>query len=129
MNLVAKEFVRERDDERGVLLLSSFAGAAAELTDAIIINPYDIEGSANALARALEMDPEDQAARMRRMRQAIEHADALAWGSRMLRDAARRRARAQRSDDNPLAHGVKHDFGSVVKVQLLHQVGAMRLHG
>src|SRR5215204_270477 len=84
MNLVAKEFVRERDDERGVLLLSGFAGAAAELKDAVIINPYDVEGSADALARALEMVPEDQAARLRRMRQVVEHSDAVAWGTRML---------------------------------------------
>jgi trehalose-6-phosphate synthase len=129
MNLVAKEFVRERDDERGVLLLSAFAGAAAELPDAVIINPYDVEGSANALARALQMDPEDQAARLRRMRQTVERADALAWGSRMLRDAARRRTRTQRLHDNALAHGVEDDFGGVVKVELLHQVAAMRLHG
>jgi trehalose 6-phosphate synthase len=95
MNLVAKEFVRERDDERGVLLLSAFAGAAGELNDAIIINPYDIEGFADALAGALEMDPEDQACRLRRMRRSVESSDAVAWGARMLRDASRRRARAR----------------------------------
>jgi len=102
MNLVAKEFVRERDDERGVLLLSAFAGAASELPDAVIVNPYDVDGVSNALAQALEMDPADQAARLRRMRHAIEHADAVAWGARILRDAAGRRGRIRATPDQTM---------------------------
>jgi trehalose 6-phosphate synthase len=98
MNLVAKEFVRERDDERGVLLLSAFAGAAAELPDAVIVNPYDIEGVSDALAHALGMEPAEQGERLRRMRDAVEHADALAWGARILHDAARRRGRIRAAD-------------------------------
>ena len=55
MNLVAKEFVASRDDEDGVLVLSALAGAAQELQDALIINPYDVDGFADALIRAIEM--------------------------------------------------------------------------
>ena len=55
MNLVAKEFVAARDDEHGVLVLSALAGAAQELEDAVIINPYDVDAFAAALARAIDM--------------------------------------------------------------------------
>ena len=55
MNLVAKEFVAARDDERGVLVLSQFTGAARELTEALIVNPYDLEEASDALATALTM--------------------------------------------------------------------------
>ena len=56
MNLVAKEFVAARDDEDGVLILSKFTGAAVELRDALLVNPYDIAGVAEAMHRGLEMD-------------------------------------------------------------------------
>jgi trehalose 6-phosphate synthase len=88
MNLVAKEFVSARDDERGVLLLSGFAGASDELTDAVIINPYDVEQTANALARALGMSAPEQQHRMRLMRARVEAWDADRWGTRILDDAA-----------------------------------------
>jgi trehalose 6-phosphate synthase len=86
MNLVSKEFVAARDDERGVLLLSEFAGAAGELHDATIINPYDIDGSASALEAALAMAPEEQGERMRRMRHVVQRHDAHAWASQILAD-------------------------------------------
>lgn len=89
MNLVAKEFVSARDDERGVLLLSGFTGAAHELTDAVAINPYDVEGTANALASALEMNASEQQHRMHRMRAHLHAWDARAWGARVLEDAGR----------------------------------------
>src|SRR5207244_11488134 len=74
MNLVAKEYAAARDDERGVLILSTFAGAAHELSDALLVNPYDISQLADAIHRALAMPEEGQAARMRRMRQPVrEH--------------------------------------------------------
>ena len=66
MNLVAKEFVAARDDEDGVLVLSALAGAAQELQDALIINPYDVDGFADALARAIDMPREERRARMMR---------------------------------------------------------------
>ncbi len=56
MNLVAKEFVAARDDEQGVLVLSSFAGASRELSEALIVNPYDTHGMAEAINLALSMD-------------------------------------------------------------------------
>src|SRR3984893_5182730 len=60
MNLVAKEFVAARSDERGVLILSCFTGAARELTDALQVNPYDIDQTAEAIHAALEMEPEEK---------------------------------------------------------------------
>ena len=89
MNLVSKEFVRARDDERGVLVLSAFTGAARELTDALQINPYDADGTAAALAAALMMPEEEQRGRMRRLRSAVASFDAHRWGAMILSDAAR----------------------------------------
>jgi trehalose 6-phosphate synthase len=91
MNLVAKEFVRARDDERGVLVLSRFTGASRQLTDAVAVNPYAIDESAGALREALEMRPEEQARRMRRMRAAVAECSAYWWAGQMLQDAARLR--------------------------------------
>ncbi len=88
MNLVAKEFVSARDDERGALVLSAFAGTADELTAAVMINPYDIEQTANALARALDMSAAEQQHRMRLMRGSVKAWDADRWGTEILADAA-----------------------------------------
>jgi trehalose 6-phosphate synthase len=87
MNLVAKEFVAARDDERGVLVLSRFAGAARELTDALIVNPYSIDGSARAIARALELSGEKQASRMRSMRTIVARFNAQRWVGDLIGDA------------------------------------------
>jgi trehalose 6-phosphate synthase len=89
MNLVAKEFVASRDDCRGVLLLSAFAGAARELGDAIVINPYDIDGAATAVAEAIAMSPADQAIRMAGLRRVVAEHHARAWSSRIMDDAMR----------------------------------------
>jgi trehalose 6-phosphate synthase len=91
MNLVAKEFVSARDDERGVLVLSRFAGAARQLAGALIVNPYAIEESAHALGAALDMGLDEQSRRMRRMRSAIAEFSAYWWAGQMLQDAARLR--------------------------------------
>ena len=88
MNLVSKEFVCARDDERGVLLLSEFAGAATELTDALRINPYDVDACAAAIAAAVTMEPMEQRERMQRMRQVVATADARRWAERIVRDVA-----------------------------------------
>jgi trehalose 6-phosphate synthase len=93
MNLVAKEFVAARDDERGVLVLSQFAGAARELTEALIVNPYDLDEAASALAVALEMPPDEQRARIRSMRAYISEFNVYRWAGRMLVQAARLRDR------------------------------------
>ncbi len=93
MNLVAKEFVAAREDERGVLALSQFTGAASELTEALIVNPYDIDEAAAALLTALNMSPEEQRERMRAMRAYIAEFNVYRWAGRMLVDAARLRRR------------------------------------
>ncbi len=94
MNLVSKEFARARSDDQGVLVLSEFAGAARELADALLVNPYDVDGAARALAIALTMSADEQRARMRRMRHILANADAHRWAADILTDAAR--ARRQR---------------------------------
>jgi trehalose 6-phosphate synthase len=93
MNLVAKEFVAARDDEQGVLILSQFTGAARELAESLIVNPYDIEQSAAAMHMALTMSSEEQRARMRSMRSLVQEFNVYRWAGRMLLDAARMRHR------------------------------------
>jgi len=89
MNLVAKEFIAARDDERGVLVLSQFTGAARELTESLVVNPYDIDQASEALATAVSMPAEEQAARMRAMRQLVSELNVYRWAGRILVDAAR----------------------------------------
>jgi trehalose 6-phosphate synthase len=93
MNLVAKEFVAAREDEAGVLLLSQFTGAARELTEALIVNPYDIAQASEAMATALTMSVEEQGDRMRSMRSFVAEYNVYRWAGRMLLDAARLRIR------------------------------------
>ena len=84
MNLVAKEFVAARSDEQGVLVLSEMTGAAQELTDALIINPYDVDGFATAIGRAIEMPADEQRQRMRSMRRVVAGHDVFVWASDIL---------------------------------------------
>jgi trehalose 6-phosphate synthase len=93
MNLVAKEFVAARDDEDGVLVLSQFTGAARELTEALIVNPYDLEEASSALAVALQMSRDERRDRMRSMRSFVSEFNVYRWAGRMLVDAARLRTR------------------------------------
>src|SRR5262249_32640718 len=93
MNLVAKEFVSARDDDRGVLILSQFTGAARELPAALIVNPYDAAQCAEALHVALSMPAADQRARMRLMRGLVREFNVYRWAGRMLLDAAQMRHR------------------------------------
>ncbi|MFD2763255.1 alpha,alpha-trehalose-phosphate synthase (UDP-forming) [Micromonospora eburnea] len=79
MNLVAKEYVAARVDDTGALLLSEFAGAAAELEQAYLVNPHDLDGLKQGLLAALRATPEDVAARMRAMRAQLRHDDIHAW--------------------------------------------------
>ncbi len=94
MNLVAKEFVASRDDERGVLLLSSFAGASRELIEALIVNPYDLDAAAGAMVQAVTMSVAEQQDRMRAMRSQVRESNVFRWAGRLLSDAARERRRA-----------------------------------
>jgi trehalose 6-phosphate synthase len=95
MNLVAKEYVASRDDEQGALILSQFTGAARELAEALIVNPYDFEQTAAALHIALAMSPDEQRARMRSMRNLVQEFNVYRWAGRMLLDAARMRHRGR----------------------------------
>jgi len=92
MNLVAKEFVAARTDLKGVLVLSEFTGAARELTEALIVNPYDVEASSNALAAALTMPEDEQRDRMRSMRALLAQCNVYRWAGKMLVDASHLRA-------------------------------------
>ena len=88
MNLVSKEFVAARDDEQGVLILSRFAGAARELSEALIVNPYHVEETADALHRAANMAPAEQRERMASLRSTVREFNVFRWAGRMLADAA-----------------------------------------
>jgi trehalose 6-phosphate synthase len=111
MNLVAKEFVCARDDGQGVLVLSEFAGAARELTTALIVNPYDRDACAERLRHALTMSAGEQAFRMRSMRAVVARANTYRWAGEMLADATRLRTAetlsAARARDQP-----RHRVGS-----------------
>ncbi|MDA1118783.1 MAG: trehalose-6-phosphate synthase [Proteobacteria bacterium] len=98
MNLVAKEFVSARDDEQGALVLSQFAGASRELHEALIVNPYDIEQTAEAIYRALTMPAAEQRERMRALRSSVKDFNIYRWAGRMLLDAAGLRQRERVSD-------------------------------
>jgi len=76
--------VASRSDEQGVLILSRFTGAARQLSDALIVNPYDTEEVAAAIHLALEMDSEERIARMRRMRQAVREQNIYRWAASLI---------------------------------------------
>ena len=95
MNLVAKEYVAAHDDEQGVLILSQFAGASRELSEALVVNPYDAEQCAQALNVALTMSQEEQRDRMRIMRGVVREFNVYRWAGRMLLDAAVMRQRGR----------------------------------
>ncbi len=95
MNLVAKEFIAARDDTRGVLILSQFTGAAGELPEALIVNPYDADQCAAALHLALTMPQAEQRDRMRLMRGLVREFNVYRWAGRMLLDAATMRRRGR----------------------------------
>ena len=89
MNLVAKEFPASRVDEDGVLVLSEFAGAADELTDALLVNPYDVDGTAETIHRALTMDEAERRHRMQRLRRTVQEFDVHRWSESFLNALSR----------------------------------------
>jgi trehalose-6-phosphate synthase len=93
MNLVAKEFVAARDDEQGVLILSDFAGASRELSEALIVNPYDHRSVSEAIKQALVMSETEQRDRMRLMREVVRNRNVYRWAGQMLLDASQLRKR------------------------------------
>jgi trehalose 6-phosphate synthase len=84
MNLVAKEFVASRIDQDGVLILSAFAGAARELTDALIVNPFASTEIAGAIHRAIAMPAAERRRRMSRMRETVAVNNVYRWGARFI---------------------------------------------
>jgi len=94
MNLVAKEFVAARDDELGVLVLSSFTGAAHELSDAVLVNPYDVQQLSESLHEALQMTEEQQSVRMARMRKQVHEHNVYRWAANLLSDLTEIRVEA-----------------------------------
>jgi trehalose 6-phosphate synthase len=117
MNLVAKEFVAARSNQRGVLILSHFTGAAQELPDALLINPYDVEQFAEALHTALLMPEEEQERRMRRMRQQIADNNIYRWAGMLLSEAAKL-AVAQWEEPRCDRQGDNGEAGKLVEVGL-----------
>jgi trehalose 6-phosphate synthase len=109
MNLVAKEFLAARHDEQGVLILSSFTGAARELPDALLVNPYDIEHTAEAIRFALEMDPEERVARMRRMRKVVREHNIYRWAGNLVAELCEVRLDEPASQKLGAAAGVSAD--------------------
>ena len=96
MNLVAKEYVASRFDEDGVLILSPFTGAAHELTDALIVNPYATEHFADAILDAVEMPYEERRIRMVRMRSIVRENNIYKWAARLLVELMQGGRRARR---------------------------------
>jgi len=89
MNLVAKEFVAARSDDDGTLILSRFTGASQELRDAVLVNPYDVEDTAEAIYTAVTMSAEDRRSRMARMRAQVREHNIYGWAGLLLADLAR----------------------------------------
>jgi trehalose 6-phosphate synthase len=84
MNVVAKEYVASRFDENGVLILSDFAGASRELTDAIVVNPFHEDELSQAILQALEMPPEERARRMKKMRAVVAENNIYRWAGKII---------------------------------------------
>jgi trehalose 6-phosphate synthase len=92
MNLVAKEFIASRADEQGVLVLSEFTGAARELEQAVLVNPFAIDAFADTLHASLLMSPEEQAVRMRALRERVASHTVFDWAAALLTAASRMEA-------------------------------------
>jgi alpha,alpha-trehalose-phosphate synthase [UDP-forming] len=96
MNLVAKEFVAARNDELGALILSRFAGASHELSDAVIVNPYDTDELARAIQKCLKMAPGEARERMQAMRSVVREYNVYRWAGSLVGELARIRPDAGR---------------------------------
>jgi alpha,alpha-trehalose-phosphate synthase [UDP-forming] len=106
MNLVAKEFVAARSDAQGVLILSPFTGAARELLDALIVNPYDIEQTAEAIRSALEMNSEDRRLRMERLRKVVREHNVYRWAGNLIGELSEVRLDGASDDRLSAAAGI-----------------------
>jgi len=111
MNLVAKEFVAARHDEQGVLLLSRFTGVAREFVDALLVNPYDIERTADAIRCALEMSTDERRARMQRMRKLVKEQNIYRWAGNLIADLCSVRIdRAHDSGESQIGRAATQSF-------------------
>jgi trehalose 6-phosphate synthase len=131
MNLVAKEYVVSRDDLGGMLILSEFTGAARELRDALIINPYDVESIADAIFSALEMETKQRAMRMSRMREAVKQQNIYRWAASLIGDVSELRVESLRSSLTRGRAAVADD-GKIIGEQMVNDLGhpgAMRAEG
>jgi trehalose 6-phosphate synthase/phosphatase len=102
MNLVAKEFVACRTNDDGVLVLSEFAGAAAELCGAVVVNPYDVDAVADAIQRALVMSAEERRARMRKLRRRVHEHDVHSWATNFVTELRGSGRQLMRAPERPL---------------------------
>ena len=118
MNLVAKEFIAARDDEDGVLVLSEFAGAASELHEALMINPYDINQMANSLKTAVEMPQEERNARMHSLRSRVTSFRTSEWAENFLGQL--------RSTPSPL-HKQKFESPRRLAAEISNQPGPLKI--
>src|SRR5439155_11228530 len=84
MNLVAKEFVASRRDENGALILSQFTGAATELAEALLVNPFAMDETAEAIAKAIQMPEAEQRRRMQRMRATVAENNIYRWAAKIV---------------------------------------------
>ena len=89
MNIVAKEYISAKNKLDGVLLLSRFTGAARELPEAVLVNPYDIEGFADKLREALQMSKKEKARRMKQLREIIARNDIYRWANKFINELAK----------------------------------------
>jgi trehalose 6-phosphate synthase len=101
MNLVAKEFVSVREDGDGVLVLSRFTGAARELREALLVNPYDVDEMAEAVRAALEMSPGERRGRMARLRQTVGEHNIYRWAGLLLGELAGLPSHGERLTSGP----------------------------
>jgi trehalose 6-phosphate synthase len=105
MNLVAKEYVAARRDEQGVLILSRFTGAARELHDALVVNPYDIQSMSASIARALAMDKGEITDRMRRMRAWVKEHNIYWWAGSLIGELCDLRMKGPEAKTAPASEG------------------------
>src|SRR2546430_3011970 len=93
--------ISSREDERGTLILSTFTGAARELSDALLVNPYDVSQLADSIHRALEMSEEEQSTRMQRMRHNVREHNIYRWAAHLLSDLTEIRIEIPEGEETP----------------------------
>ena len=127
MNLVAKEFCASRVDDRGVLVLSELAGAATELREALLVNPFDLDSMVAAIGRALAMPAAEQSARMRALRSTVDANDVVSWASGFLTDLARATPAAATAKDagSSLSGPIRAVHGAPRRLLLLDYDGTL----